>query len=413
MSRRISSSNSAAFTRKANTRPRSDIGIVVDVIYDDTHPRVVDLKTDGDYESKKTELIGSAVIRPVDDMTTNDESLRVYKPYDSLDISPPLIGESVQLVIIGGVSYYKRIFAPSLNKGNAQENLNKSATTAGGSNEVSKNEDYSQVSSTGTPSTATGESDRDSKLGEYFVETQINPLKLYEGDRLIQSRFGQSIRFSGFNNTDNVLAPIIVIRNRQSAKITEDSKPGQQIEEDWIDDGSTIAITSGEYEIDFTPGTLDTPLETEPIYTEEPELKGTDQILINTGRLILSSKDSEMMFYSKGNYSFVSDGKLTIDNGLDGAEIDLNGEYRTTTNDNDMYFLGGNGKIYLNTESDAEPLVRGEVLKGLLERLIDAINQQVFSTPAGPTAVGPNNKGTFNTIKSELQDFLSTLNYTE
>ena len=93
--------------------------------------------------------------------------------------------------------------------------------------------------------------------------------------------------------------------------------------------------------------------------------------------------------------------------------LDLNGEYRTTTNDNNMYFLGGTGEIYLNTEETTEPLVRGETLKSLMEQLIDAINAQVFSTPCGPTAVGPNNRGDFNKIKSKLVEFLSTLNYTE
>ena len=61
MSKRLSSSNSAAFTRSNKTKTRSDIGIVVDVIYDDSHPRVSDLKTDGEYESKKTELILSLI----------------------------------------------------------------------------------------------------------------------------------------------------------------------------------------------------------------------------------------------------------------------------------------------------------------------------------------------------------------
>ena len=48
-----------------------------------------------------------------------------------------------------------------------------------------------------------------------------------------------------------------------------------------------------------------------------------------------------------------------------------------------------------------------------MEQLIDAINKQVFSTPSGPTALGPNNRSDFNSIKLKLSDFLSTLNYTE
>ena len=154
-------------------------------------------------------------------------------------------------------------------------------------------------------------------------------------------------------------------------------------------------------------------METTPIYAEEPELKGTDQVLINSGRIILSSKDSEMLFYSKGNYSFISDGKLTIDNGLDGADMDFNGDVLITTNDNNFTILGGAGEIYLNTESDAEPLARGETLITILGELCTAINAQIFSTPAGPTMLGPNNRGDFDSIKSKLDTILSTLNYTE
>ena len=39
-----------------------------------------------------------------------------------------------------------------------------------------------------------------------------------------------------------------------------------------------------------------------------------DQILISSGRLIFSSKTSEMIFYSRGNYGFISDGYMSIDN---------------------------------------------------------------------------------------------------
>ena len=84
-----------------------------------------------------------------------------------------------------------------------------------------------------------------------------------------------------------------------------------------------------------------------------------------------------------------------------------------TTNDNNTFILGGAGEIYLNTEETTEPIARGQTLIDLLEELINAINKQVFSTPAGPTAVGPNNKGDFNKIKSKLDTILSTLNYTE
>ena len=264
----------------------------------------------------------------------------------------------------------------------------------------------------------TDNSVRETKIGEYFESTQINPLKFYEGDKIIQSRFGQSIRFSGYNNEENKLAaPTIIIRNRQNDKSIEDLKEFEPTEEDIVNDGSSIILSSGEYELPFLPGNDEVTLETNDnvVYHESPELKGTDQVLINSGRIVLSAKDSEMIFFSKGNYSFISDGKLTIDNGLDGAEMDFNGEVRITTNDNPVFILGQGeeGKIFLNTEETKEPIARGQTLIDLLAELIDTINKQIFSTPAGPTAVGPNNKADFKNIKNKLDTILSSTNFTE
>lgn len=405
------SQSSAISGRSQKSRTPALMGIVLDVITNEEHESIIDLGV-GKNDTRNTYEIGFAKLRRLDDNVTPIEQLRFYEPHDYANLELPIVGESVEIIKRGnGQLVYRRITSSTLNTGNYIEDVNstmnpdKEKASDGGSG------DYSTTSQTGTPNSSGGSSDEPEN--EYFESTQVNALQFYEGDKVIQSRFGQSIRFSGYNNVDNVLAPTIVIRNRQGSKSLEELKIGTPLYEDIVDDGSTIVLSSGEHLLEFTPGQIDTPMETTPIYAEEPELKGTDQVLINSGRIILSSKDSEMLFYSKGNYSFISDGKLTIDNGLDGAEIDLNGEYRTTTNDNNMYFLGGSGEIYLNTESSAEPLSRGQTLIDILAELCDAINAQIFSTPAGPTMMGPNNRGDFNKIKSKLDTILSTLNYTE
>ena len=398
------------------TSSRSDIqlGIVLDVVTNDSHPHIFDLELDGvEEETRNTNAIGSVKIRKLDDISSSVDSLKYYQPYDYNFIDLPIIGELVEIITTGaGKKYYKRITNSKLNSGNAEVNAEGGLVPVKEKPPKDKSADYKTSSQTGTPNSSAGGED-DTFENEYFEPQKINHLNLYEGDKLIQSRFGQSIRFSGYNNENNVFAPTIIIRNRQGDKSLDSLKEGEPTEENLIDDGSIVAMTSGEYELEFIPGTIDTPLETSPVYLEEPELKGTDQILINSGRIILSSKDSEMLFYSKGNYGFVSDGKLTIDNGLDGAEMDFNGEVRVTTNDNNIYLLGDSGEIYLNTESNEQPLVRGNVLLDLLEQLIDEINKQIFQTPAGPTAPGPTNKAAFNKIKQELTNFLSTKNYTE
>ena len=408
---RIQKSNSSFLTNNQNNKQKLVTGTVVYVHINDTEFESITIPDDITSDvSDLDSVLGFAKIVEKGDTSYDFDDLNDYPPFN-IDEGLPLLGEVVELIKVGGNSHYKRIHNIDINAGNAVEDAQLQGLPV--ENSDSNSSGYSETSQTGTPNSG-GDGDRSNKLGEYFEPTQINPLVYYEGDKVIQSRFGQSIRFSGYNNEENVFAPTILIRNRQNDKSIEDLKEFEITEEDVVEDGSTIAITSGDYELAFTPGTADVPFETVPIYHTPPEeLKATDQILINSGRIILSSKDSEMIFFSKWYYSFISDGKLTIENGLDGAEIDLNGEYRTTTNDNNMYFLGGSGEIYLNTEETTEPLVRGETLLGLMEELIDAINVQVFQTPCGPTAPGPTNKPTFNQIKSKLNTFLSTLNYTE
>jgi hypothetical protein len=402
--------NSGRTIRGIDTK--TNVGVVIDVITNDEHHSIFDTGLDVENETKNTYKIGSVKIRKIDDVMSHPDQLRYYDPYDYSILDLPVIGETVEIMSLSnGQKVYRRITNSQVNSGNLTDGIDKLLSPENEKPADGGAGDYSTTSQTGTPNSSAG--DDEGPENEYFKATQVNHLNFYEGDKIIQSRFGQSIRFSGYNNIDNVLAPTIIIRNRQGSKSLEELKDGSPLYENIVDDGSTIVLSSGEHLLEFTPGQIDTPLETTPIYAEEPELKGTDQVLINSGRIILSSKDSEMLFYSKGNYSFISDGKLTIDNGLDGAEIDLNGEYRTTTNDNNMYFLGGSGEIYLNTESTAEPLSRGQTLIDILAELCDAINAQIFSTPCGPTMMGPNNRGDFNKIKSKLDTILSTLNYTE
>lgn len=418
MNKRIQNSNSSFSDRKTSLNAKNT-GIVIDVILDDTNKRIEEYDF-SEVETKNTSIIGGVVVRTLDDISSPTETLKVYLPMIPED-GIPIVNETVQLFTLGSRLYYKRIYDANLNLGNAALNREKNFVPT---KEAENNVDsYSEVSITKTPKPETGETE-EAKFGKYFEPQQVNPLKLYEGDKLIQSRFGQSIRFSGYNNANNTFSPTILIRNRQSRELLEpEVKFGTLIEEDLNKDGSTIAITSGEYNININPGSVDdggsSQIDTLPVkFKNYPsKFSGVDQIFINTGRLILSSKTSEMIFLSKGNYGFISDGKFSIDNGSDGAELDFNGEFRMTMNNNPTFILGGGdtGKIFLNTEEESEPIVRGDALKTVLERLIDEVLKLSFATPSGPTQAGPLplNVGALNKIKKDLKDILSTRNFTE
>jgi len=405
MSRRLQQSLSTSTGNFINQNEKKvSVGIVVDVM------------TSG-HKSYDSTLNGRVQIRPMTDSVTPAESLKFYLPLDSNNFELPLKGEIVELVPSGGSFYYRRIANSSINSGNAVENRDSNTF---GDDDSSKSSNYKEVSSTGISNSGNSGESRKSKLGEYFEPEQVNPLITYEGDKIIQSRFGQSIRFSGYNNEDNQFSPTIIIRNRQNSESINNLEGGEITEEDVNKDGSTILLSSNKYKINFQPGTIDdkgnTDFETNPINFELPqEYVDYDQMLLSSERIILSAKSQEMIFFSKGNYGFISDGKFTIDNGNGGADLDFGDDVNITTDRNNGNFsvITGTGNILLNTDNTNEAIVRGNTLVDLLTQLIDAINKQTFNTPSGPTALGPNNRADFNDIKSKLRDALSTLNFTE
>lgn len=419
MAQRTNNSRILDNTGKQNSSKSSKIGIVFDVILNENYEGLFDSDDSEIFSTgKDTSIIGACIIRDISDNISSESKLRPYRPLDPHNLDIPLIGETVELVVIGNSKYYRRLPAEDLNIGNARENLNKDVFIKTES-DTTGTQSYNTTSQTGIVNTS-GNNERNTNLGKYFEPTQANRLRMYEGDKLIQSRYGQSIRFSAYNNPNNSYAPTIIIRNRQNDISIGQLASGDITEEDINRDGSTILMTSNQFTIPFQPGIIDdggsSNFESKPENFDNypSELTNSDQLLINSGRIILSSKSGEMIFYSKGNYGFISDGKFSIDNGNAGAQLNFNGDVRTTMNDNNYYVLGGStGKIFLNTESESEPLVRGETLKKILEEMIDLIVAQVYQTPAGPSAPGPTNQSDFRKLKTRLSEMLSTLNFTD
>jgi len=411
MSTRIQQSNISSGTNKQTAIASSSTGVVVDVILDETHPRIKNKKDfQTAFTEKDTSLVGHVVIRKYSDGTNPNEQLNTYPCLNPSDTELPLIGESVELVMVGSVEYYRRIPGFSLNTGNA---IKRRADVIYSKKEkIAVDASIKESAQTGTPlGNTVNEISETSEFGKYFRYNSVNKLKLYEGDKLIQTRFGQSIRFSGYNNSDNVFSPTIIIRNRQDAQTASSLKEGDITEENVNSDGSVIVLSSGEYQIPFTATTSITPSR----FSSYPNpLKGDDHLLINSGKIIISAKTGQMVFHSKGDYGFISDGKFSIDNGL-GAELDFGGNVNITTNrsNSNITLNTGSGKIFLNTNNSSQPLVRGNNLKEILSTMIDLINSQVYRTPSGPTATGPENRAQFNALKGRLSEMLSTLNYTE
>ena len=385
------------------------IGTVYDVILDETHPYA---RNNG-YGSL---VVGCILYRTKDNVTTSTDKLPMAWPIDKNYKSLPVRNEEVEIYEISEKEFGYRRKVNDTNPSSSGNTGDLIRRRFGPVKDEQQNvKDYQETSATGITTTNFDLNRIFDGFGKYYQpQVGLHKLKLYEGDTLIESRFGQSIRFSGYNNSTNTLSPTLILRNGESAR---SRKLGNSIttEEDINRDGSVIVLSSNQYQLPFQPGTVSdngsSDFETRPeSFTDFPSKLIGDQILINSGRLIFSAKNAEMIFYSKKNYGFISDGGMSIDNKL-GINVSVNDNINIVTNDRDVVMYTGNGSIFLGS-TGLEPLVKGQQLVDILSQLIDAIVAQTFLTPSGPTAEGPVNIADFGAIKSRLNDILSKLNQT-
>lgn len=416
----LSSVLSGQFSKQSMPSPR--FGIVYSVILDENHPLI----KQRNYETIDSRFVGCIQFRYQNDLTQNEKDLPIAYPADKNFINIPIRNEIVEIVqSSAGPVLYRRIGAEPTPNFNASPGVLGKAFESDGSQNYQQNaSNYKKVSQTGISKTNNSDSLKYDGYGDYFQPQKIHKLKLFEGDTLIQSRFGQSIRFSAYNNgtgKNRTFSPTIIIRNSQS-DVSRKTSIENPIEEDINRDGTSIVLGSNQYQLPFQPGVVSdkgsSDFETKPnSFKGYPSKLIGDQLLLNSGRIILSAKNAEMIFYSKKNYGFISDGALSIDNKL-GINANVNDNVVINTNNRDVRLITGTGRIFLgkfgqvgNAGSDIQKMVMGGELIKTLRDLIDAITKQQYATPCGPTAAGPTNIAEFNLIKAKLNQILSNNNY--
>ena len=383
-------------------------GVVYDVILDVNHPLIVDGQLD-------VSAVGAVRYRTLGTVSDNEDELPIAYPFDKNIITLPVRNEIVEIYKNASNEIFYRRVGTEISPNSGTNPFFISNTFSQKEFQEQKVENYQRSSATGIQRTNANKTTKYDGLGNYFEPEFTHKLKLYEGDTFIQSRFGQSIRFSAYNNDDNTFSPTTIIRNRES-EITRDVNLLSDITEDVNRDGSIIFLGSNEHKLNFIPGTVNDKnigdFQTRPqSFSNYPsELLG-DQILINSGRIILSAKNAEMIFYSKKNYGFISDGALSIDNKL-GMTINLGDHSNITTNGRDVNInTGSTGKINLGAGVGLESMVKGETLVLLLNELITQIQAIIVATPAGPSSP-PINAAVFASIASRLNTMLSKQNKT-
>lgn len=351
-------------------------GVVLDIVLDEKHPvfsenQYVNTKIDADRwpadlsnnKASKNDFdfswIGRVLVRPLisEKMTDKEQLLWAY-PIENNISEYPLINELVVLVKYGGKLYYSRKinyhnwtnnnldFSADILPSQTKNKILFSNTVLSGSKESLIKSNTSEI--------LANNSGYHGYAGNYFVaNNKIRTVKRFEGDLLIESRHGQSIHMTAYDsNRKNDIGdsknkdytdggnPMILIRNRQRTLLREsqslslhnsknkatiygtkvEKNVGGYLEENINHDGSSIHITSGQtisqwvttcYKKMFGTGE-EVPKFNGNNQFKYPILNG-DQIIIQSDRLILSSRYGETFHYSKKRYGIVTDSDYIVD----------------------------------------------------------------------------------------------------
>lgn len=184
-----------------------------------------------------------------------------------------------------------------------------------------QSQDYTQTSGGNVRRVKDGstEIDLNGESGGTFVEeTNIHPILPFAGDNIIEGRFGNSIRLGNTSKTDSEYSnnwsengddgsPITIIKNGQP----EDSSElgWLPVTEDVNKDLSSIYLTSNqkiplELDNELYEAFDESPIST-PEYLE-------NQIILNSGRLVLNSKTDSVLISSNKQTSITSIGTVGI-----------------------------------------------------------------------------------------------------
>ncbi len=271
---------------------------------------------------------------------------------------------------------------------------------------ASQNKGVLEVEAVGNPNKPTSSSNTTLTPGLYFNEDNIpNPTFPYEGDYIIDGRFGNSLRFGNTVNNDltsvsnnwsttgSIGDPITILTNR---KHTE-QPTFNSITEDINLDGSSAYFTSTQ-QIPIEVSSQNSYLSYGGKEPTSPKVYTEKQIILNSGRLVFNSTQDHILLSSAKSINL---------NTVESVNIDAATQTVIQT-----------PELYLGGIETAQPVVLGNDLVDLLskvltdlEYLTGTLQNQLgvpVGTPIGPTnlvAQAINNK--IGGYKAELSNILS------
>lgn len=196
------------------------------------------------------------------------------------------------------------------------------------------------------------------KVGTYFPEKgNVLSLLSFEGDNILEGRFGNSIRLGSTNISSSL--PLnnwsTTLENGDPILILQNSLPKDKIIEDIGIDDSSIYLTSTQ-QLPITGSSIDytSYVETQPIALNQ--YSGKPQIVLNSGRLVFNTTQDHLMLSSQKSINL---------NSIEGVNIDTRGN-----------FIVQSPKVYLGDSEDSltQPIVLGDDLVSLLTDVLDDLN---------------------------------------
>lgn len=371
--------------------------------------------SDEELAKLKREYIGAIVCRPLSSYSVTSESnLPIAFPIESNIRNYPVFNEVVITAKYFNKLYYWRLNTLEGINSNPRLSLRNSFKP----NPNAKGSAFRSNDGSISSGIANSDNNKDAeKLGNYFEKNnKIHMLKPYEGDIIFEGRFGQSIRLGGYNtgntkNSFNGESPFILIRNNENQEFQNDKLEGDLIEEDINGDGSSIHITSGKM---LSPYVRPTETIINAFINYPEQLEG-DQIILNSNRLILSSKASELIGHGKKSIGFITDGIFSIDS-KDSINIwSTDGNFHVNTRDIILETKDNDktkGNIFLGENNNKDqPLVLGNKILDWLTKLCNLLENETHPTATGPSG-HPINASRYSQLKRDLKDILSTNNFT-
>ncbi len=350
-----------------------EMGVVLDIVLDLKHPvftgthlyrHTIDTKrwpvdlTDAPPAEGDPDLswVGRALVRPlVSGKLTEKDQLKWAHPLDNNFSEYPLINETVALIEQGGTLYYTR----KLNYHNWPNNnldftVEESVTGKGNTILFGKGPYTGKMES---KTNWKGDKGYHGFAGQYFyANPKVRAVRRWEGDMVVECRHGSSIIMKAFDKNrgndagdpklpdyKNSGNPMLILRNRQR-KLLKEGEPlslqhspnpctvvgtkeeknvGGNLEENINHDGSSVYMTCGLTESEWKTTCFKRMFHDEkdeevakfkgPSSFVYPNPMKGDQIVVNTDRLVLSSRYEEILAYSKKRFGICTDNEFTVD----------------------------------------------------------------------------------------------------